>query len=184
MSIEVSNRWLVLLLGSVFFFAACAGPREAATEEPEEPLPEPMQVRLADYETFDPTPYEEAAPAEEVSLAHDVPEKLMEGRATAGIARNVQGFRIQISNVPSKAEADAQLEDFVAWWREQKQQGTSGTPLFRRADPPVYIAYRQPYYRVRVGDFVSRIQAEQILPRLRDRYPGALIVPDMVTITQ
>jgi len=42
--------------------------------------------------------------------------------------------------------------------------------------------YIQPYYRVRVGNFKTRAEAEHALSILNDRYTDAFIVPDTVII--
>ncbi|PSQ84464.1 MAG: hypothetical protein BRD44_00860 [Bacteroidetes bacterium QS_7_67_15] len=49
---------------------------------------------------------------------------------------------------------------------------------------PVHTVYRQPYYRVRVGNFTSRSEAERALQFLSSRYGDAFIVRDDVTVTQ
>jgi hypothetical protein len=46
------------------------------------------------------------------------------------------------------------------------------------------IAYLQPYYRVRLGGFEFRNEAERALAFVRGRWPEAFIVPDRVTIRE
>lgn len=136
---------------------------------------------MAVYEVFDPSPYAEEEVPSDIAVEHDVPESLMEGRAGASVSRTVQGFRIQVLNTLSKREADQEVEEILVWWREQDREGG----LFsRRGTPPVYTIYRQPYYRVRIGDFVSREEAQRALDAIKSKFPGALIVPDTVTTTR
>ena len=45
---------------------------------------------------------------------------------------------------------------------------------------PVYITYRQPYFKLRVGDFRNRIEATQFFLKLEDNYENLLIVPDKI----
>lgn len=175
----------LLLLVLALSLAACAGSRPVAPVEPA-PLPEPAAPApppVEDYEDFDPSPYRDAPPSLTTSIEHDVPARLMAGRAAAGTARTVQGFRIQIANVPSKDAADEQVEAAIRWYAEQRAAGRTGG-LFRAADAPVYTIYRQPYYRVRVGNFATRAAANQALGAVAARFPGALVVPDTVTVVE
>ncbi len=45
----------------------------------------------------------------------------------------------------------------------------------------VYVVYHPPYYKIRVGDFIDRFAAGEMLERLRrGGFPDAWIVPDRV----
>ena len=45
-----------------------------------------------------------------------------------------------------------------------------------------YMIYESPYFKVRVGDFRSRIEAQQMLHTLKQKYNGILLVPGMVNL--
>jgi len=45
---------------------------------------------------------------------------------------------------------------------------------------PVYLSYGQPYYRLRVGDFRSRVEAEKCLREIRGRYTNAFVTADNI----
>ena len=45
-----------------------------------------------------------------------------------------------------------------------------------------YVAYNHPTYRLRVGDFATRMDAERYLSLLRSLYPYASIVPDRILL--
>jgi len=49
---------------------------------------------------------------------------------------------------------------------------------FLRIYPEVgaYVIYGSPYYRLRVGDFRSKIEAEQFLQQIIRRYPAAYVI--------
>lgn len=53
---------------------------------------------------------------------------------------------------------------------------------FEKAFPelPVYLSYEQPYYRLRVGDFRSRIEAEKYLRILKSQYNMAFVTADII----
>ena len=46
----------------------------------------------------------------------------------------------------------------------------------------VYTQYKQPSFRVKVGDFVDRVQAYYVLSDIIKIFPGAVIVPDQIAI--
>jgi hypothetical protein len=171
-------RSLLFSLALALFLSACAtvGSVEHAPEEPAEV--EEEEVILADYEDFDMAAYREAEPTRG-EIAHDVPAVLMDGRAGDGTIRTVQGFRIQIVSSVEKDDAVVAEEQAKNWWRAE---GRSGNPGLFGADLPTYVVYMQPYYRVRIGNFTSRGDAQRALAAIERQFPGSFIVPDTVTI--
>jgi hypothetical protein len=45
-----------------------------------------------------------------------------------------------------------------------------------------YISFQQPLYKVKIGDFLTRLDAERYYRNLKDVYPSAIIVPDIVEL--
>lgn len=45
-----------------------------------------------------------------------------------------------------------------------------------------YLSYQQPIYKVKIGDFLNRMDAERYYADLKDLYPSAMILPDKVEI--
>ena len=45
-----------------------------------------------------------------------------------------------------------------------------------------YVEYEQPYYKLRLGDFKSRLEATYYLQQVITLYPGAFIVKDKIKI--
>ena len=204
------------LLGllALLVLSACSGTgtddERTQREPPDRPEAEPVEIVHADYETFDPAPYRESPPERQAELRHDVPERLMEGRAAEGITETIQGWRIQVLSTADREEANRTVERAMAWWRARQEYergralGESVIPLPEPApvlegvpedttqaateeveeEPPVHLTYSQPYYRVRVGDFANREEAAALSEALRRRFPGAFVVPDVVTITR
>lgn len=54
--------------------------------------------------------------------------------------------------------------------------------LFQARFPevPAYISYKEPYFKIRVGDFMTRLDAYKMLVEVRDLYPGAYITIDKI----
>ena len=145
-------------------------------------LPTPV-IDMSRYEDFDPSPYPDAPLDTLATIMHDVPAHLMEGRAAEGIRSEVPGFRVQIfSSIERNAAMEAQ-ESVQVWWREQHDEGAVPEETFPEG-LPVYNVYSQPYYRVRVGDFLSREEAQVLHSVLARRFTDAFIVPDTIVITR
>ncbi len=47
-----------------------------------------------------------------------------------------------------------------------------------------YLTYRQPYYRIRVGDFRTRLEAEGYLRQLSRNYNQAFVIKDKIRMPQ
>lgn len=80
--------------------------------------------------------------------------------------RYINGFRIQMYVGNVRQEADA-AKSYVY-------------QAFPELNP--YVSYNQPTYRVKVGDFMYRSDAEQFLELIREQYSSAVILPDRVDI--
>jgi len=76
----------------------------------------------------------------------------------------VSGFRVQVYSGNNRAQA-IQIRTEV---------------LEKYPDFAAYLIYKQPTFRVRVGDFRSRAAAQELLRELKPLYPVSFIVPDEV----
>ena len=45
-----------------------------------------------------------------------------------------------------------------------------------------YLTYQQPNFRLKIGDFFSRMEAQQVLNRISDLIPNAQIVQEQINI--
>lgn len=79
----------------------------------------------------------------------------------------LSGWRIQIffdSGANSKRKATDALRQF-----NEKYPETDA-----------YLSFKEPYYRVRVGDFRSRLEAEGFLRKVQAEYPNAFATNDYI----
>jgi len=82
---------------------------------------------------------------------------------------SIPGFRIQIffeSGNYSKSLALEVKQEFETKYLNQK----------------AYVSFNEPYYRVRVGDFRSKIEAIGFLKKIIRKYPNAFEVEDRISI--
>ena len=159
-----SVRFSALALAFLLLAAGCSSTSETRRDDPEPPPTETAEPPRAER-----PPEPEPQPRAETPPAPRQP-----------VTRTVQGFRVQVLTSDDKGEAEAALAEATTWW-----SGLADRPLgLDTPDAPVEIAWQQPYYRVRVGTFASRAEAERALPLLKRRFGKAFIVPDRVTITR
>lgn len=66
----------------------------------------------------------------------------------------------------------------------EREQAYAEQTRFKAAYPSIrtYISYVQPYYRVRVGDFRTRLEAEKFMNELRRRYSSMFIFSEKINL--
>ncbi len=112
----------------------------------------------------------------------ELPEPAEPEEPTA-TTRTVQGYRIQTLTTVNQDAADRQAAEARRWY---ESMALSERPRYVGEDGELYvkIAWRQPYYRVRLGRFAYRSEAERALDDVTARFSDAFIVPDQVTVTR
>ena len=81
----------------------------------------------------------------------------------------IEGFRVQIfsdSGNNSKTQAQAVSDAFTA----------------KFPNINAYLTFKSPNYRVRVGDFRSRLDAQRFLSEIAADYPNAFIISDKINL--
>lgn len=76
------------------------------------------------------------------------------------------GYRIQIANSSNREEVYAKKADVYTNFTAFK----------------AYIVYDQPYYKLRIGDFKSKMEARKFLDQIILVYPTAFLVRDEIKI--
>ena len=49
-------------------------------------------------------------------------------------------------------------------------------------DVPIYLVFGQPYYRLRIGDFRTRLEAENMYQRVKKEYKNAFVTADRINL--
>lgn len=81
----------------------------------------------------------------------------------------IDGYRIQIffdAGNNSLSRAEQVVEDFRTLY-----------PI-----DSAYISFSEPYYKVRIGDFRSRLKAEAYLQQVLKDYPNAFVIRDRINL--
>lgn len=149
-----------------FFFIACGGSRVSKTTEPSPESGAIIGLENLD-ENFDPSKLKEP-PIPIIAKSSDKQKNADADRAGAlaavELSKEIIGYRIQILQTEDAQEA-----------REFQQDA------FLRLDIDAYVSYDNPYYKVRVGDFTSRFEAEEFLATLEGRgFKSAWIVRTLI----
>lgn len=78
------------------------------------------------------------------------------------------GYRVQVYYGSNRAKANEIRTEFL-----KNSNGISA-----------YLIYQQPNFKVRLGDFKTRLQAQELLDKSVINYPGAFIVRDEVKLPE
>ena len=73
----------------------------------------------------------------------------------------VSGFRIQIKNTTTQKDANSLRARFSRDFPELKS----------------YLLYNAPYYKIRIGDYLTKLEAQKDLIEIKKKYRGAYPVP-------
>jgi hypothetical protein len=84
----------------------------------------------------------------------------------SGSSIEVSGFRVQIFSGLERQQAYAEHTKFKVRF-----------PAYK-----IYISYVQPNYRVRVGDFRTRLEAEKFMNELKRYYSSMFIFSEMIIL--
>lgn len=102
---------------------------------------------------------------------HDVPETFLKVDTTDKSYFNpFDGYRIQILSTRDVAIADSVSTEFRLW---------ADTTLASYT-PKAYVFFKQPQYKVHVGDFQSREKANTLSRIIKKKYPEAWVVHDRI----
>lgn len=174
-------RYFLLLLTIPWLFViSCSSSKEMA-EEPSEPDEALLRVDESEEEEFLPgemDDYERVLydsrsymTAHFTQIEQEIPEQFL--KEVVVEKREIDefaGFRVQILSTREVAEADSTTDEFRAWSSESLPDYQIET----------YVVFRQPYYRVRAGNFKNRENAIELSRLLKNRYPDAWVVHDRI----
>lgn len=80
------------------------------------------------------------------------------------------GFRVQLIITRDVSIADSTKDEFRLW---------SNTHI-AGYEPEAYVIFRQPYYRVRAGNFRDQKKAVEFSKLLKNKFPNAWVVHDRI----
>ena len=93
-----------------------------------------------------------------------------------------QVYHVQLQLTEDKDQAVATLGRAQRWWKEQP--ASTRPPLVeetKSSNTPVTIKWKAPFYRVRLGPFANKKQAERVLTDVQSAFPDAFVAPSQVS---
>lgn len=172
---------LLLVLGSW----ACKTTEEAGREEIEKPKVEKGEeaTETTDIRDLELASYRSSLSDLYQTNRHIIPDGFAYRDTTSEdedeMERNPRaGYRIQILSTRKVVEADSAASRFKRWYSSNKIDSTIGYK------PESYVFFKQPYYRVHVGDFKKRNLAIGFAQIVKQRYPDAWVVHDEIRLTR
>jgi cell division septation protein DedD len=176
---------LTLVLPGLITLTACSGPSQTSAEGPspgpDAPDDAAARAAVSAYETFDVSAYPVRPPQRTVEVTHEVPRRLMKGRADEGVKQTVEGYRIQVYSAQDQEASQEFREKVRQWWMTAQDEAP---PDLFGEQPPIVIEYSQPYYRVRIGAFANREEATEALEFVRREFSGAFVARSTVTVVR
>lgn len=167
---KTSLSWIKTGTFLLFFgliLQSCATTQEAVvTEEPmvETPVENPADALGYNYEEFLFKP--ELAFH---SVENSIPEVFQVDVAVSQANANA-GFRVQVISTQDVRQAENLRAEFNTWLDEEASEYNANS----------YILFRQPYYRLHVGDFKSRADAIEFAQVVKRKFPDAWVVFDTI----
>lgn len=117
---------------------------------------------------------------------------LVQGTLTATQGQSTQGQSKRVQATPAGQEslALAPEEEKIPGYRVQVYQGPSRSRAKEIRDQMVqeysklgvYMTFRQPDFRIRLGDFRDKAEAQAYLDMLKPLFATAFVVPDKVLL--
>jgi hypothetical protein len=77
-----------------------------------------------------------------------------------------------------KETARRTVSEAVSWWDEHASAFEARPLDLGEEDSPVHLVWKAPLYRVRLGPFASRDEAEKVLAAAQSVFPDAFVSPE------
>lgn len=85
-------------------------------------------------------------------------------------------YNVRLEVTKEKEAANQTLGRALEWWNE-RSGAVSAHPLSTDDDSPVTVVWQAPLYRIQVGPFASRAQADSVLAEAQSVFPDAFVSP-------
>lgn len=107
-----------------------------------------------------------------------------DGGADEAEERPARVFHVQVGMDEDKEAASQTVSEAVAWWNEHASAVAARPLEVGEEDSPVHLVWKAPLYRVRLGPFASREEAEKVRAAVQSSFPDAFVSPDRLRSSQ
>lgn len=173
----MASNWNVIgLICTTILISACSGSKSVQKEPVTQTAQEktPIQVdTTAQQIDFDIELYRNTLADPSSQKSNTLPPAFVTEVSTTQQSEmeSNAGFRIQLISTSDRSRAQKMVADFNDWL-------FSNEKILYKAE--TYIIFKQPNYRVHVGDFKTRIQASEFIKSVKRRFSDAWIIQDSI----
>jgi sporulation related protein len=82
--------------------------------------------------------------------------------------KTIDGYRVQVYSSTRLQQTMRRKAEFETAFKDLK----------------VYVVFTEPSYRLRIGDFTNKVEAYELMQKLKKKYPEAFIVKDQIKISE
>lgn len=157
----------VLLLSFGLFVHSCASTQQIVVSN--EPVVETTQESPVETLGYNPDDYLIKPELAFYSVENTIPEAFQVDVALSQANTN-SGFRVQIISTQDVRLAENLRIEFNSWLDDEVPEYNANA----------YILFRQPFYRLHVGDFRSRADAIEFAQVVKRKFPDAWVVFDTI----
>lgn len=165
--------YLPILITFIVLFASCSTMRPSGADSGGPDLEDEEVSTEEDIEALDRLLTQHRSSLADINETNnelEIPPIFTQNPEDSVISNPYQGFRVQLISTRNVETADSVATEFEDWLQEEVPQYQA----------PTYVFFKQPYYRVHVGDFQSRSQAIGFTRLVKKGYPEAWMVPDRI----
>lgn len=158
----------ILPLFIVSFAAACSSTKPSVVKDVIPVIPEGGFDEME--ESIDLSRYRVRPESVFTSIENTIPEEFQVEERQAAATNPNSGFRIQIISTADINLAEQIQSEFIEWQNNEN--------IGYNAES--YLLFRQPFYRLHVGNFYSRAQAIEFSRIVKRKFPDAWVVFDTI----
>lgn len=91
-------------------------------------------------------------------------------------------YHVRLDVTEKKGAANRILGRALEWW-EERSNTFSARPL-SSAESPVAVVWQAPLYRIQIGPFASRSEADSVLQEAQSAFPDAFVSPERLDVAR
>lgn len=172
---NILNKYVILsLLSLTFLLAIGCSTTERGTVEEKTSEPDSTFMAFENLTSLDFLLYISRSNLSDLhaSQHHDMPKNFLKKKSGNESINSdpFDGYRVQIISTRNVQLADSVANDF-RMWSDTTIAGYSAKS---------YVFFKQPFYKVHVGDFQLRDKANDFTQLVKDKYPAAWVVHDRI----
>jgi hypothetical protein len=161
---------LMSLFVAFVVLAGCASTSELSIEDEYSQKPG-EGVEMSDFDFgFDINTYRIKPESAFFSIENGIPETFQVDLLSNNEAQQNSGFRVQVISTADVSEAEETRREITNWLHDEVPQ----------YDVESYLLFRQPFYRLHLGNFYSRADAIEFSRIVKRKFPDAWVVHDQI----